>query len=814
MKNERLTAWFHSHSWLPFAFQQEAWQSYWAGQSGLIHASTGTGKTYAAWLGPVMEALESGEPNENAKTAAPLQVLWLTPLRALAADTEQALRKPVQALGLNWTIERRTGDTGAHVRARQKQRLPSALITTPESLSLLLSQPDAEEKFKTLKCVIVDEWHELLGTKRGVQTELCLARLRHYNPSLRTWGLSATIGQVELAAQVLLGCDQAQPAQIIRGQSPKAITVDSLIPDRIETLPWAGQLGLRMLKPVAQAIEQSQSTLVFTNTRSQTEVWYQALLEEKPEWAGEIALHHGSLDRDTRDWVEEGLRQHQLKAVVCTSSLDLGVDFTPVDRVLQIGSPKGVARLMQRAGRSGHQPGATSRVTCVPTHAFELVEVAAAREAIQQGHIESRTLIEKPLDVLAQHLVTIAAGVGFTEQAMLDEVRRTYAYRNLSDIEWRWTLDFVTRGGGVLKAYPQFRRVNESEGVYKVVDADIAKMHRINIGTIVSDAVLSVQYLKGAKLGTIEESFISRLKRGDVFTFAGKALEFVLLKDNIAYVRRANSKEGAIPSWQGARLPLSQALCEAVRDKLEEARAGRFSGPEMEAVRPVLALPAERSRIPAPDEFLIERCKTREGHHLFFYPFEGRAVHEGLSALFAYRLSRLAPVTFTFAQNDYGLELLSPDRVSLEGQLGDANPLLSTERLADDILAALNSTEMARRQFREIARIAGLVMDGLPYQRKTTRQVQATSGLMFDTFAKYDPENMLLQQANREVLERQLEGGRLMKALDRLSRCKIVIVDTLRPTPLAFPLMVDHWRSQLSSESLAERVAKMTAQYG
>ncbi len=810
--------WFTVRGWQPFEFQREAWLSYLAGESGLIHASTGTGKTYAAWLGPILEALTQLPTRDIAapvkpKNAVPLQALWLTPLRALAADTEQALRKPISELGLPWTLEQRTGDTASHIRQRQKTRLPTALITTPESLSLLLSQPDAAEKFKTLQCVFVDEWHELLGSKRGVQVELCLARLRQWRPELRIWGLSATIGQLDMALQVLLGQPMPSAARIIRGQEPKELIVDSLIPETIERLPWAGQIGLRMLKSVAQVIDESASTLVFTNSRAQTEIWYQALLDEKPEWAGQLALHHGSLDRATRNWVEESLRQQKLRAVICTSSLDLGVDFSPVDRVMQLGSPKGVARLMQRAGRSGHQPGSLSRVTCVPTHAFELVEVAAARDAMQRGNIESKVLLNKPLDVLAQHLVTIAAGMGFHAAAMLAEVRRTYAYRELSDTEWQWVLDFVTRGGSVLKAYPQFRRVVEQDGLYKVTDAGIAKMHRLNIGTIVSEAILNVQYLKGAPLGTIEEGFVSRLKRGDVFTFAGKTLAFVMLKDNTVYVRRSKAQQGLIPSWQGTRMPLSKALCEAVRAKLEEARQGRFAGPEMQAVQPVLALQAARSCIPATGEFLIERCKTREGHHLYFFPFEGRAVHEGLSALFAYRLSRLLPITFTFAQNDYGFELLSPELAPIDRMLADDKPLFNTEHLTDDILAALNSTEMARRQFREIARIAGLVFDNLPAQRKTARQVQATSGLMFDTFAKYDPQNLLLQQANREVLERQLESSRLTQALRRLANCKIVLVDIDRPTPLAFPIMVDRLRGQLSSESLAERVSKMVAQY-
>ncbi|HSF40206.1 MAG TPA: DEAD/DEAH box helicase, partial [Thermoanaerobaculia bacterium] len=373
----RLGRWFAGKGWAPFAFQREVWDAYRAGESGLIHAATGTGKTYAVWLAPLLEWMES-HPEETARprrraASPPLRVLWITPLRALAADTEASLRAPLVDLGLPWSLERRTGDTSASVRDRQRSRLPTALVTTPESVSLLLSRPDAKDLFSDLRLVVVDEWHELLGGKRGAQTELALARLRRFRPELRVWGLSATLGNPDVALAALLG--PGQSGRLVRGEAPKEIRIDSLLPGTIERFPWAGHLGLKLLPQAVAAIEEGKTALVFTNTRSQTEIWYQELLEARPDWAGEIALHHGSLDRKVRDWVEDGLREGRLRCVVCTSSLDLGVDFAPVDRVLQVGSPKGIARLVQRAGRSGHRPGLPSRVTCVPTNAFELVEV-------------------------------------------------------------------------------------------------------------------------------------------------------------------------------------------------------------------------------------------------------------------------------------------------------------------------------------------------------------------------------------------------------------------------------------------------------
>ncbi len=799
--------WFRSRGWKPFPFQREVWDAYLAGESGLIHAATGTGKTYAAWMGPLLEWMaEHPEPAAGKKAASPpLRVLWITPLRALAADTEAALRAPLEALGLPWTLESRTGDTSAATRSRQRRRLPTALVTTPESLSLLLSRSDARELFGDLRAVVADEWHELMGSKRGVQAELALARLRRWRPGLRTWGVSATLGNLDEARAALLGARAA--GRVVRGMLPKRISVDALIPPVIERFPWAGHLGTQMLPQVLAAVEEGESALVFTNTRSQTEIWYQAILAARPEWAGTIALHHGSLDRATRDWVEQGLRDGRLRCVVATSSLDLGVDFSPVDRVLQIGSPKGVARLLQRAGRSGHRPGAESRVTCVPTQVLELLEVAAARDAVEAGAIESRLPVERPLDLLAQHVVTIALGGGFRAEALLDEVRSTHAYAGLRDDEWEWVLDFVTRGGSALTAYPEYSRVIETDGLYTVESALVARRHRMAIGTIVSDASMAVKYLRGARLGTVEESFVARLRPGDRFIFGGRPLEFVRVRDMVAWVRKASSGKGAIPRWMGSRMPLSTELAAALRARLEEAHRGVFRGPEMEAVRPVLEIQARWSRIPDADELLVERVKTREGHHLFFFPFEGRLVHEGLAALFAYRISRLAKISFTLAANDYGLELLSPDPAPLDEAL--AAGLLRPEGLVEDVPASLNATEMAKRQFREIARVAGLVFPGYPHAGKSAKQLQASSGLFYDVFSRYDPDNLLLEQAHREVLERQLERSRLGRTLERLAASRVVVTEPKRTPPLAFPLLVDRAREAVSSESLADRVRRM-----
>ena len=808
--------WFASRKWAPLGFQREVWRAYLDHESGLVHAATGTGKTLAAWWGPLLEWLNEQPPLDPSAakprrvrraSAPPLRVLWITPLRALAADTLASLAAPLHDLGLPWTLESRTGDTKPGERARQGKRLPTTLVTTPESMTLLLTRDDALEIFSDLRAVIIDEWHELMGTKRGVQVELALARLRTLAPRARTWGLSATIGNLAVARDALLGVDGA--GRIVRGEETKTTIVDSLIPPVAERFPWAGHLGTQMIPQVVAAIEEGQTSIVFTNTRSQTEIWYQAILAARPDWAGTIALHHGSLDRKTRDWVENGMRSGALRCVVATSSLDLGVDFSPVDRVLQVGSPKGVARLLQRAGRSGHRPGVPSRVTCVPTNALELIEVAAVRDGIESGMIEGRQQLERPLDVLAQHVVTVALGGGFVPSELLAEVRTTRAYARLEDDEWTWVLRFVGTGGESLQAYPEYARLEEENGRFVLRNRELARRHRMSIGTIVSDAQIVVQYLRGGVLGSVEESFVARLKPGDRFFFAGTPLEFVRVRDMRVWVRRAPNTKGAIPRWMGSRLPLSGELAEMLRRRLGEAADGIFRGPELEALRGLLEIQRKWSAIPHADELLIERMKSRDGWHLFFYPLEGRLVHEGLAALFAYRMSRIRPISFVMSSNDWGFEFLSPTEPPLDEALSLDLHLLSPDHLVDDIPASLNAAEMARRQFREIARVAGLVFPGFPRSGKTARQLQASSGLFFDVFQKYEPENRLLAQAHREVLERQLERSRLGVALQRLSQSRILITTPRRFSPLCFPLLVDRTRNKVSSEKLGDRIKRM-----
>ncbi|MBT9487341.1 MAG: ligase-associated DNA damage response DEXH box helicase [Rubrivivax sp.] len=797
-------AWFAARGWAPFAFQQDVWAAMAGGRSGLLHATTGSGKTYAVWMG----ALQRQRPPPGPGTG--LQVLWLTPMRALAADTTRALQLPLPELAPGWAVGQRTGDTPSAERARQDRRFPAALVTTPESLSLMLTREQARAELGGVHTVVVDEWHELIGSKRGVQVQLALARLRRWHPSLVVWGLSATLGNLDEAMDTLCG----PGGTLVRGRIDKALVIDTLPPADPGRFSWGGHLGAQMQQPVVDEIQRSGPTLVFTNTRSQAEIWYQLLLAARPDWAGGVALHHGSLDKATREWVEAGLKAGQLKAVVATSSLDLGVDFLPVERVLQIGSAKGVARLLQRAGRSGHAPGRASRITLVPTNTLELVEAAAARRAALAGQVESRVTPHKPLDVLVQHLVTVALGGGFEADALLEEVRSAPAYNTLTRAEFDWCLAFVERGGNSLYAYPEYHRVKHVDGLWRVPDRGIARRHRLQVGTIVGDAVMKVQWLSGGggggTLGTIEESFIGRLNKGDHFVFAGRVLEYVRTVDMAALVKRASKPKGIVPSWGGSKMPLSSEMAEAVQALLDDAARGDFSEPEMTVAQPMLAAQARLSKLPQRGRLLAETLTTREGQHLFLYPFGGRNVHIGLAQLLAWRLARTQPNTFSLSVNDYGLEIVAaqpPDLAALhDGSLFDTQDLMA------DVLASLNSGALAQRRFREIARVAGLVFSGYPGAPKSMKQLQASSSLFWEVFRQYDAGNRLLGQAEQEVLAQELELGRLQAVLQRLAASALDLVPLRSASPFCLPLMVERLREQLSTEKLNDRLQRLLAE--
>ena len=838
--------WYRRKNWQQFPFQQEMEEAWLGGNSGLLNAPTGSGKTFAVFLPFLVGYINKYPDTYQSRTNNGLLMLWITPLRALTNDIRKAMQEVCDEIGLPWRIMTRTGDTSAADKLALKKKLPEVLLTTPESLHLMLAQKEYPKIFRGLQAVVIDEWHELLGTKRGVQVELGLSRLKVLSPEsgvlspesvvyrpdkekkgsglktpdselktpdsgLKIWGISATIGNLEQAVDVLLGNDfPKERIRMVRAFVDKRLVIKSVIPENIESFSWTGHIGVKLLPQVMDIVAKSNTTLIFTNTRSQAEIWYHAIIDNYPEYAGIMAMHHGSLDNELRNWVEQALHAQALKVVVCTSSLDLGVDFRPVDSVVQVGSPKGVARFMQRAGRSGHAPGAISKAWFVPTHSLELLEGAALKQGISQGIYESRDPMLLSMDVLIQYMVTLAVSDGFDANALFKEVTGTYAFADLSRNEFKELLDFITQGGRVLAQYDEFLKVEIENGLYKVNNRRVAMRHRLSIGTITSDISIRVRWLSGGSLGTIEESFISKLKEGDTFWFAGQNLEFIRLKEMSAYVRKSKAKKGIVPSWMGGRMPLSSQLSAVFRDKLDEVAQGIEEDEEVIALKPLFDLQAQISHLPRRDEFLIESFRAKDGHHLIFYPFEGRLVHEGMASLLAYRIAKIRNFSFSIAMNDYGFELLADEDIPIEQALEDA-AFFSIDNLLDDILHSLNANEMARRRFRDIAHIGGLVFTGYPGQPVKNRHLQASSSLLFDVFSEYDPKNLLLRQAYNEALAFQLEEFRLREALQRISGQSIVLKEINRPTPFAFPIMVDSLgRERLTTETMEERIARLT----
>ena len=824
-----LAAWFKSRGWTPARFQREVWRRYAAGESGLVHTPTGSGKTLAAIGGPLIEALRLQQKTQrlasrrspDAKKSAPkagkkppkqrrLTVLWITPLRALAVDTLRALREPIEDLDLDWQLALRTGDAGARDKRLARSGKVEVLVTTPESLALLLSYPEAAENFGHLRAVIVDEWHELVGNKRGVLLQLGMARLRALSPTLRLWGLSATLGNLHETRDVLL--PHAPASAIVSSPSPRAVEVETLLPDAGERFVWSGHLGLGQLPKVIERIFAVRSSLLFTNTRAQAELWHQALAAVWPEDPATLALHHGSLDAGLRADAEHGLREGRVRCVVATSSLDLGVDYPSVDQVFQIGSPKGIARLRQRAGRSRHRPGESGRVICVPTHALELVEYAAARIALARGDIEPRRPPVLCEDVLAQHCVTLALGGGFSADALYAEVCGTHAYAALEPDRWQAVLDFIVRGGQALTAYPDFQRVAlDDDGIHRVHDRRIALRHRLSIGTITSDGSVSVKLLRGARLGSVEESFVGRMRPGDRFQFAGRMLELFRLEDMTAFVKIAKGAGGDVPQWQGGRMPLSSELGHEAERLFDAAQGDAQRVPEMHALSRLLALQRRLSALPCPDHLLVERIHARDGAHVFVYPFAGRTVHEGLAALCSLRWGRRQKNSFRYTANDYGFMLSPADPAPLEVE--DLRAMLSPEHLLEDLREGMNLGELSRRQFREIARIAGLLVPSLPGGApKSLRAVQASSGLIHDVLQRFDPGHVLLAQAEREVFQAQLDLRHIEAALVDCARRTISLHSPPSFTPLSFPLWTDGFRGRLSTEDWQTRVRRAAQQ--
>lgn len=804
--------WMRQRGIAPFPFQEETWAHMREGRSGLVNAPTGCGKTYSVFIGAIQRFIDQHPGDYQTRKNNGLKLIWITPLRALARDIGKAMEEVITQLGMCWRVGIRNGDTDTKERQKQKRQMPEILIITPESLHLLLAMKGYPDFFQALETIAVDEWHDLLGSKRGVQVELAIAQILTVavHPVM-VWGLSATIGNLEEAKQVLLyPLRLADAGVIVKANMEKRIEVISVFPDEIEKYPWAGHLGIKLAHKIVPILESSRTTLIFINTRGMSEMWYQTLLDVAPQFAGAIALHHGSIEQELRTWVEDALHEGKLKAVVCTASLDLGVDFRPVETVIQVGSPKGVSRFLQRAGRSGHQPGEVSRIYFLPTHSLELVEAAALKEAIASQSMESRDPMVMCFDVLIQFMGTLALSEGFDSSELFEVVRGTHCFSEMLREEWEQTLQFLVNGGNALQQYDEYQKVVKGEdGRYRMPSRRMAMRHRMHIGTIVSDAMLKVKFLSGGYVGVIEEYFVSKLEPGDVFTLAGRNLEFLMIKEMTVLVRKSSSKKSMVPSWQGGRMPLTARLGKFLRGRLDEALSPGSQDAELRELKPLFDLQAGLSHVPSADELLIEQIETRDGHHLFVHTFEGRLVNEAMAAILAYRISKIRPITFSFAMNDYSFELLSDQPIPVD----DANvyELFTPDGLLEDIQRSVNSTEMAKRKFRDISVIGGLVFQGFPGEQKKARHLQASASLLFQVFNSYDAGNLLLRQAYQEVFDQQMEEARLREMLQRIQESRIVLTFPERLTPFSFPVKVDSMRESLSSEKLEDRVRRMLA---
>ncbi len=803
---------FNKKGWEPLPFQKDTWNSFARGENGIIQVPTGSGKTYAALFGPLKKLKEID------KTKG-INILFITPLKALSRDLEKSISEAAKFIDNNITVSIRNGDTSVRDKTHQIKNPPNILITTPESLSLLIARKESKVIFENLISIIIDEWHELLSSKRGNQCELAFSWLRK-NKKIQIWAMSATIGNIEDAARAIVGIKEKLPT-IITTTLSKKIQIKSVIPENIGTFPWSGHLGIRSHRSLLKIIDKNKSTLLFTNTRNQSERWYQCLKYYNPDFSDKISIHHGSLDKSQRESVEEGVKNGSIKWVVCTSSLDLGVDFQPVDQIVQIGSAKNLARLIQRAGRSAHRPGGKSKIIFMPTNALELLEVSATRRILDKGIKEKIILPELSFDVLLQHLVSLACGPGFNPKEERENIRNCWSYRKIKDEEWDWCLDFLEYGGQCLKAYPKYQKIykkfSESNHFkYFVKDKSIIKIHKYNIGTITSDNYLNVKYIKGKRLGNLEENFGSKLKKGDIFFFGGKMLEFLKIREMNIYVKKSNKKSSLVPAWIGGQIAISDLLSSNIRKEIDicqrHKNSDKYMNEELLALKPVLERQNKISIIPKNSEFLIEIYKNKNCQSLFAFSLEGKFANEGIAFLWALRLAKLNKTTFSITANDFGFSLTTYEDFDFLSIYKIYNSLIDTKNLKEDLENAVNFSELTRRKFKNIAQISGLINNS-PMRSKTNSQINISSSLLFDVFNKYEKNHLLVKQAQKEAIEYELESERIKMSLKRISGLNLIIKNTSEPSPFAFPLLVERLRNTFSNETIEARIEKLIDSY-
>ncbi len=782
---ERFAAWFAAQGWVPRPHQLAMLDAARAGESVLLIAPTGGGKTLAGFLPVLVDLAANPRPG--------LHTLYVSPLKALATDIARNLLRPVEQMGLSISIETRTGDTPANRRARQRAEPPNILLTTPESLAVLLSLPDAATMFIGLACVVMDEVHALAGTKRGDELALGVARLAALAPGLRRIGLSATV---------------AHPAaiQAYAGASRIISVTDGAPPDLSMMLPegklsWAGHMGLEAAPPVMARIRAASTTIVFVNTRAQAELMFQALWKLNDPTLP-IALHHGSLEVEQRRRVEAAMAAGKLRAVVATSSLDLGIDWGGVDQVIQVGAPKGVSRLLQRVGRANHRMDEASRAILVPANRFEVLECEAAMLGVGARDLDGDPPRSGGLDVLAQHLLGLAGAAPFLPDDVFNEVRRAAPYAGLTRRDFDDVLAFVENGGYALAAYDRWKKLfRDSEGRVHVRSARIAAQHRMNIGTIVEAPLLKVRLVAGKKrvgpvLGEVEEYFVSLLRPGDTFMFAGRLLKFLRLHEMAVECAEGGAGEPMVPAYEGGRLPLTTNLADRVRGLLQDpSRWALFP----DQVQEWLKLQRARSRMPGRNDLLVETFPRGDRWYLVAYCFEGRNAHQTLGMLLTRRMERAGMAPLGFVATDYVLGIWSANRPT------DIASLFAQDMLGDDLEAWMAESSMLKRTFRNVAVIAGLIERHHPGADKSRRQVTVNSDLIYDVLRKHQPDHILLRATRADAAGGLIDLTRVAGMLARV-KGRIVHMVLSRVSPLAVPVLLEIGRESVRTDDDEEKL--------
>ncbi|GIX19970.1 MAG: DNA ligase-associated DEXH box helicase [Erythrobacter sp.] len=772
-----IAAWFARRGWRVRRHQLAMLEKAREGRHALLIADTGAGKTLAGFL----PSLCAFAPSAGAPPPEGLHTLYVSPLKALAQDVKRNLLSPIEEIGLPIRVETRSGDTPAARKARQRARPPHMLLTTPESLALLLTYPESAGMFAGLARIVIDEIHTLASDKRGDLLSLSLTRLHALAPQAQRVGLSATLANPRDFQEWL--APQTDPegavaaADLVVGEAGAAPQVEILLPEGAR-VPWGGHAGRWAIPQLYERIKANRTTLVFTNTRFLAEFIFQCLWEANEDNLP-IGIHHGSLSTEARRKVEEAMARGALRALVCTSSLDLGIDWGDIDLVVQMGAPKGSSRLLQRIGRAGHRLEVPSRALLVPGNRFEFLEALAAKEAVEQGQRDGTPLRPGSLDVLAQHVMGCACAGPFDEEALRAEITTSLAYAWLDRQTFARVLDFVATGGYALKAYDRFRRiVRDGSGTWRLAHPSQAQRHRMNAGIIVDSEMLTVRFRNGRSLGKVEERFAAQLAPGDTFFFAGMSLEVEGVKD-MEVVVRAAKKSATIPSYAGLRLPLTTHLAARVQAMLAD-RAGWARLPD--EVREWLEMQDHRSRLPAPGELLVETFPHAGKHYAAYYTFEGWNANQSLGMLITRRMESLGLMPGGFVANDYCLAVWGLR------QVGDPAPLLSPDILTSEFVQWVTESHLLRRAFREVAVISGLVERQHPGQRKSGRQVTFSTDLIYDVLRKYEPDHLLIEAAWADARARMTDVARLADLLER-SRRALVHVALDRVSPLAVPVM-------------------------